>query len=108
MEMEAIKKMQTEGILFMKILGKRTGTIDASIGLSGVPNGRFRKRTEGAERVCNPIGGTKISTDQTTPELPGPKSHQPWSSYGSSFICSIGLPCQASKGGEVLGVMKAG
>lgn len=31
MEVEAIKKTQTDGILEMKNLGKRTGTTDASI-----------------------------------------------------------------------------
>jgi hypothetical protein len=31
----------------------------------GVPNGRVRERTEGAEGVCNPIGRTTISTNQT-------------------------------------------
>ena len=30
----------------------------------GVPNGRVRERSEGAEGVCNPIGGTTISTNQ--------------------------------------------
>jgi hypothetical protein len=31
----------------------------------GDPNGGIRERTEGAERVCNPIGRT-ISTNQTS------------------------------------------
>jgi len=31
----------------------------------GVPNGGIRERIEGAEGVCNPIGRTKISTNQT-------------------------------------------
>jgi hypothetical protein len=40
-----------------------------------VPNGRVRERTEGADMVCNPIGRTTISTNQThTPlELSGTK-----------------------------------
>jgi len=29
------------------------------------PSGRVRERTEGAEGVCNPIGRTTISTNQT-------------------------------------------
>jgi hypothetical protein len=33
------------------------------------PNGGARERTQGAKRVCNPIGGTKIWTNQYTPEL---------------------------------------
>jgi hypothetical protein len=36
-------------------------------------NGRVRERTEGAEGVCNPIGRTTISTNQTLPELSGTK-----------------------------------
>ena len=31
----------------------------------GVPNGKVRERTEGAERVSNPRGRTTISTNQT-------------------------------------------
>jgi hypothetical protein len=37
-------------------------------------NGGVRGRTEGAEKVCNPIGRTTISTKQPpTPELPSIK-----------------------------------
>jgi hypothetical protein len=42
----------------------------------GVPNRGVRERTEGDERVCNPIGRTTILTNQTpphSPELPGTK-----------------------------------
>ena len=39
----------------------------------GVSSGGVRERTEGAEEVCNPIGRTKISTNQTSPEFPGAK-----------------------------------
>jgi hypothetical protein len=41
----------------------------------GVPSGGVRGRTEGVERVCNSIGRTIISTNQTppTPELSGTK-----------------------------------
>jgi hypothetical protein len=35
----------------------------------GDPNGGVRERTEGAERVCSPIGRTTISTNQTPPDL---------------------------------------
>jgi len=31
----------------------------------GDPNGGVREKTEGAEGVCNPIGRTTISTNQT-------------------------------------------
>jgi hypothetical protein len=30
-----------------------------------VPNGKVQERTEGTEGVCNPIGRTTISTNQT-------------------------------------------
>jgi len=32
---------------------------------------RQNRQTEGAEGICNPIGRTTISTNQTPPELPG-------------------------------------
>jgi hypothetical protein len=51
----------------------------------GVPNGEGRERTEGTKGVCNPIGGTTISTNQTAP--PPRLSHQPRSTHGSSCIC---------------------
>jgi hypothetical protein len=38
----------------------------------GVPSGRVRERTEGAEDVCNPIGRTTLSTNQT-PQRSGSK-----------------------------------
>jgi hypothetical protein len=33
------------------------------------PNGEARESTQGAEGVCNPIGGTTILTNQYPPEL---------------------------------------
>jgi len=33
------------------------------------PNRRVRKRTEEAEEVCNPLGRTTISTNQTPPKF---------------------------------------
>jgi hypothetical protein len=43
----------------------------------GNPNGGVRGRTERADRVCNPIGRTIISNNQTPPpqkkKLPGNK-----------------------------------
>ena len=39
----------------------------------GVLNGGVREKTEEAKGVCNPIGRTTISTNQTPPELPGTK-----------------------------------
>jgi hypothetical protein len=38
-----------------------------------VTNGGARERTQGAEGVCNPIGGTTISTNQYATEIPGTK-----------------------------------
>jgi hypothetical protein len=37
------------------------------------PNGKIRAKTVGAEGICNLIGRTTISTNQTPPELPGTK-----------------------------------
>jgi len=39
----------------------------------GDPSGGVREKNEVAERVCNPIGRTIISTNQAPPELPGTK-----------------------------------
>jgi hypothetical protein len=59
------------------------------------PNGRARGRTEGAEGVCNPIGRTTISTNQT-PQSSQRLSHQPKTIHrlvhGPLHICSRGLP----------------
>ena len=71
----------------------------------GVPNGGVRERTEGAEGVCNPIGRTTISTNQT------PQSSQKLNSqsksiheqdHGSCYIWSRGLPPLASMGKNAL------
>jgi hypothetical protein len=35
------------------------------------PNGGVREKTEGAETICNPIERTTISTNWTTPDIPG-------------------------------------
>jgi hypothetical protein len=68
----------------------------------GDPNGGVRGRTEGDERVFNPIRRTTISINQSTQGL----NHQPKSTHegihGSSCICSRGLPCLTSMGGEAL------
>jgi hypothetical protein len=37
------------------------------------PNGKVRAKTEGAERVCNLIGRTTISINQTPPLLRAPR-----------------------------------
>ena len=67
------------------------------------PNGGVRGRTEGDERVCNPIGET-ISTNQT-PQSTNQSTHG--GTHGSSRICSRGWPYGTSMGGEVLDPMKA-
>jgi len=45
------------------------------------PSGGVREKTEGAEGLCNTIGRTTISTNQTPQELPGTKPpiwRAPW------------------------------
>jgi hypothetical protein len=83
----------------------------------GVPNGGARKRTEGAEGVCNPIERMIISTNQTlSSPSPRPQSsqrlnHQPriihGVTHGSSRICNRGWPCWLSMGGKAPGPVKA-
>jgi hypothetical protein len=75
----------------------------------GDHNGRARRRTEGAEGNCNPIGRT-ISTNGTTrgfPEL----NHQPKSIHGeihgSKYIFSRGLLYLTSMRRKVLGPVEA-
>jgi hypothetical protein len=63
-------------------------------------------RTKGAEEVCNPIGKTTISSNQTTQISQG-LSYQPkctlGGSHGSSRICSRGWRFLASMGGKAKG-----
>jgi hypothetical protein len=47
----------------------------------GVPNGGVRERTEVAEGVCSPIGGTTISTNQTLLSSQA-LNHKPKSTHG--------------------------
>jgi hypothetical protein len=72
-----------------------------------VPNGGVREGTEGAECVCNSIGRTTVSTNQTSQGL----NHKPRSTHGgthgSSHPCSRGWPCQALMGKEAFGPVKA-
>ena len=42
----------------------------------GVLSEKVREKTEGAEGVCNPIGGTTISTNQTLLSFQGLNHHQ--------------------------------
>ena len=72
----------------------------------GITSGRFRERTEGAEEVCNPIGRTPISTNQSAQGLRHPPKSKHGATYGSSPICSKGWLCQASMGEEALGPVK--
>jgi hypothetical protein len=46
-------------------------------------NAGVRESTEGVEEVCNSIGRTTISTNQTPPELQGP-CHQSRSSHSGT------------------------
>jgi len=76
----------------------------------GDRDGGVRERSEEGEGVCNPIGRTTISTNQTTQSSQG-QNHQPKSthrgSHGSSCIYSRGWPCLASNVSEALSSMKA-
>jgi hypothetical protein len=75
-----------------------------------VPNIGARERTQVIERVCRPIGGTIIWTNQYPQSSQG-LNHQPKSTHGrthdSSFKFSRGWPNQISMGGKALGPMKA-
>jgi hypothetical protein len=74
-----------------------------------VPNEGARERTQGAEGVCSPIGGTTISTNQYLQISLG-LNHQPKITHGgihgSSYICSRAWPSQSSVGGETFGPVK--
>jgi len=74
---------------------------------NGVPNGEVIERTEGDERICNTLGRTVMSTNQTSQGL----KHQPKSTHGethgSSPMCSRGGPCGSSMGGEAFDPVKA-
>ena len=63
----------------------------------------------GAKRICNPIGRTAISTNQSSQSSQGLK-HQPKSTHGEthgfSHICSRGWPCRSSVEGEALAPVK--
>jgi hypothetical protein len=67
-------------------------------------NGGVRRRTEGAEGVCNPIGRTIILTNEMPLELPRTKPlNQRVHMEGPmapSLICSRGWPYLASMGRE--------
>ena len=80
----------------------------------GDPNRGVRRRAEGAEGVCNPIGRTTISIKETPPNPPQSSkelTHQPKSTHGRthgcSSICSRGWPYLASMRGQALGPVKA-
>jgi hypothetical protein len=76
----------------------------------GDPNGGVRARTEGAEDVCNPIGGITISTNETPCNSQGlnhhPKNTQ-GETHGSIGRCSRGRSYLESMGGEPLGPVEA-
>jgi len=73
--------------------------------LTGDPNGGLGKKTEEAEEVCNTVGRTTISTNQTHQSSQG-LNHQPVSTHegthDSSHICGRGWHCPASIGGKAL------
>jgi hypothetical protein len=57
------------------------------------PNGEVRECGEGAEGICNPIGRTKILTNQT-PHISQGLNHQPKITHGGTHgyncICRRG------------------
>jgi hypothetical protein len=69
-----------------------------------VPNEGARERTQGAEGVSSPLGGTTWTN--LYPQSSQGLNHQPKSTHGgthgSSCICSRGWPSQSSMWGEVL------
>ena len=69
-----------------------------------------RERTKGAGGVCNPIGRTTISTNEST-QSSQRLNHQPKSTHreghSSSHIYSRGWPCLAPVEGEAFGSVKA-
>ena len=73
-------------------------------------NWGVRERAGGAERVCNPIGKTTVSTYQTPQSSQG-LNHQPKNTnggtHGSSCPCSRGWPYLASMREKALGPVKA-
>jgi hypothetical protein len=71
------------------------------------PHGGVRERTEGAEGVCNPIGRTTISTNQSSKVVNHQQRNIHGGTHGSSRICSREWPHWASVGEESLGPMKA-
>ena len=75
-----------------------------------IPTSEARERTQGAEGVSSPIGGTTICINQN-PQSSYGLNHQPKSTnggtLGSSHICSRGWPSRSSMGGEALGPVKA-
>ena len=75
-----------------------------------VPNEGDREKTQGAEGVCSPIGGTTIWSYQYPQSSLGlnhqsKKTHR--ETHGSSCICSRGWPSRSSMRGEALGPVKA-
>jgi hypothetical protein len=82
-------------------------TIELSMGTS---NGRARRRTKGAEVVCNPIGRI-ISTNQTTHSSQRLTTNQKVyiheGIHGSRWICRRAWPYQTSKGGAGVGPVEA-
>jgi hypothetical protein len=75
-----------------------------------VLNEGAREKTQGAEGVCSPIGGTAIWTNQYPQNSQGLK-HQPKGTHGethvSSCLCSRVWPYGTSVRGETLGLVKA-
>jgi hypothetical protein len=73
-----------------------------------IPNEGVRERTEGAEGVCNTIGRTTISINQSSQGLKHQSRSTHGGTHGSSHICSRGWPYRASTGKEAFGPVMVG
>lgn len=57
----------------------------------GNPNGGSRKRTEGVEWVCNPIGKTTISTTTDLPGTKVPRVHREGPMALAVYVAEAGI-----------------
>jgi hypothetical protein len=69
-----------------------------------IPNGGARERTQGAEEVCSPIGGTiwTIQEPQSSQEINHQPKSTPRGTHSSSCIYSRAWPSHSPMGGEAL------
>jgi hypothetical protein len=85
----------------------RGGSSQPTIGLTlGVQDGGIEEGMERAERVCNPMVGSRVLTGQTPWSFWG-LDHQSKNIHeatdGAGYICGRGWSCWTSVGGEAFG-----